>query len=201
MMLQTCCGPCLTGSRISFEEEGIDVTGLWYNPNIHPWTEYDRRLQTLQRYIYLKPIKMIYIDEYPLYGFICGMLNETCLEAGEYRARMSDRERGKRCSYCYRKRLLKTAQEAQERGFDGFSTTMLISKHQDHPIIRRIGDEVAEETGTDFIYVDLRKNWKESIRISKDLRMYRQPYCGCIFSEQERYAGSDGFMGDQGPHK
>jgi predicted adenine nucleotide alpha hydrolase (AANH) superfamily ATPase len=183
----------LTGSRISFEEEGIDVTGLWYNPNIHPWTENDRRLQTLQRYIYLRPMKMIYLDEYPLYEFICGMMGETCEIGSEAGMKMSENEREKRCSYCYRKRLLKTANEAKERGFDSFSTTMLISKHQDHSVIRKIGNEIGEEADCDFIYMDLRKRWKDSIKISKDLRMYRQPYCGCIFSEQERYAGSDGF--------
>jgi predicted adenine nucleotide alpha hydrolase (AANH) superfamily ATPase len=184
----------LTGSRIAFEEEGIDVTGLWFNPNIHPWTEYDKRLQTLQRYVYLKPMMMIYLEEYPLYEFICGMVRETCEEGSNAAQKMSDHEREKRCSYCYRTRLMRTAQEAKERNFESFSTTMLISKHQDHTVIRRLGDEIAEDVGLDFIYIDLRKRWKESINISKSLRMYRQPYCGCIFSEQERYAGSDGLI-------
>lgn len=192
ILLHTCCGPCLTGSRIPFEEEGIKITGLWYNPNIHPWTEYDKRLQTLQRYVYLEPMEMIFKEEYPLFRFICGMLDQlpgTCEEPGE---RMSDAQRTLRCSYCYRKRLERAAAEAVKRGFDGFSSTMLISKHQDHGTIRKLGEEIGAENGCDFIYMDLRKHWKDSIRISKNRKMYRQPYCGCIFSEQERYSGQDG---------
>lgn len=194
LLLQTCCGPCLTGSRLPFEEEGIDITGLWYNPNIHPWTEFDRRLQTLQRYIYLKPLEMIYLEEYPLYNFMCVMIAESKGDETTAGYKMSDQERERRCSYCYRTRLARTANEARERGFDHFSTTMLISKHQDHHIIKHIGNEIGSDVGVDFLYMDLRKNWKESIKVSKELRMYRQPYCGCIFSEQERYAGSDGFL-------
>lgn len=192
VLLHTCCGPCLTGSRIPFEEEDIDITGLWYNPNIHPWTEYDRRLQTLQRYVYLEPMKMIFRDEYPLFSFIRGMLGQLppCTHEGSYR--MSEAQRASRCYFCYRTRLERTADKAANSGFDGFSTTMLISTHQDHGIIRKLGEEIGTDIGCDFIYKDLRKHWKDSIRLSKEKRMYRQPYCGCIFSEQERYTGQDG---------
>jgi len=193
-MLQTCCGPCLTGSRIPFEEEGIAITGLWFNPNIQPWTEYDRRLQTLQRYVYLEPMQMVYLDEYPLYSTLCGMISASSNDNNdETGPRMTEGQRAKRCEYCYRNRLERTAKVAAEKGFESFSTTLLISKHQDHDIIRRLGEEIGSDIGVDFIYMDLRKYWKESIRRSKERRMYRQPYCGCIFSEQERYAGSDGF--------
>jgi predicted adenine nucleotide alpha hydrolase (AANH) superfamily ATPase len=138
-------------------------------------------------------MEMVYLEEYPLYQFICGMVRETCDYDSDAGQIMSERERIKRCSYCYRVRLMRTALEAKKRNFESFSTTMLISKHQDHSVIRRLGNEIADDVGLDFIYIDLRKRWKETIRISRDLRMYRQPYCGCIFSEQERYAGSDGF--------
>ena len=105
---------------------------------------------------------------------------------------MGNEQRQRRCDYCYRTRLERTAREALERGYDGYSTTMLISKHQDHGRIRAMGEEIGAATGCDFVYIDLRKFWKDSIRISREKRMYRQPYCGCIFSEQERYAGTDG---------
>ncbi|MGA1819526.1 MAG: epoxyqueuosine reductase QueH [Thermoplasmatota archaeon] len=193
VLLQTCCGPCLTGSRIPFEEEGMDVTGLWFNPNIHPWTEYDRRLQTLQRYVYLEPMEMIYLDEYPLYSTLFGMINSAAAVEEWAGPGMTAPQRAGRCDFCYRLRLGRAAEEAKRKDYDGYSTTLLISKHQDHDIIRRIGEEIGSETGIDFIYMDLRKYWKESLRRSKGRRMYRQPYCGCIFSEQERYAGSDGF--------
>jgi predicted adenine nucleotide alpha hydrolase (AANH) superfamily ATPase len=193
VLLQTCCGPCLTGSRIPFEEQGMEITGLWFNPNIHPYTEFDRRVQTLQRYIYLHPMDMIYLEEYPLFWTINGMIEASNESVDDIGDSMSNDQRERRCHFCYTTRLKRTAIEAKDRKFDGFSTTMLISKHQDHHIIRRIGDEIGSEMGVDFLYMDLRKYWKDSIRISKGLRMYRQPYCGCIFSEQERYAGSDGF--------
>jgi predicted adenine nucleotide alpha hydrolase (AANH) superfamily ATPase len=193
LLLQTCCGPCLTGSRIPFEnEEDLKITALWYNPNIHPFSEYDRRLQTLQRYVYLEPIEVQYIDSYDLYPFICGVIGSVWKEDRIPEAAMTTGERRARCSFCYATRLRRTAEEAKEKGFSQFSTTMLLSRHQDHEAIRRIGGEIGDEVGVDFLYKDLRKHWRDSIRISKGHRMYRQPYCGCIFSEQERYAGQDG---------
>ncbi|MGA1847781.1 MAG: epoxyqueuosine reductase QueH [Thermoplasmatota archaeon] len=176
LLLQTCCGPCLTGSRMPFEtEEDLKLTALWYNPNIHPYTEYDRRLQTLQRYVYLEPIDVHYIDRYDLYPFICGMIGAVRKNSGAIEPTMTTGERKDRCSFCYALRLRRTAEEAKERGYGYFSTTMLLSKHQDHETIRRLGSEIGDDLGVDFLYKDLRKQWKDSIRISRSYRMYRQP--------------------------
>ena len=93
-----------------------------------------------------------------------------------------------RCQYCFRLRLSKTAETALKKGFNAFTTTLLISPHQKHELIREIGNEVAKEKGMDFLYADLRKRYSDSRRMTKPLNLYRQQYCGCIYSEWERYA-------------
>lgn len=92
-----------------------------------------------------------------------------------------------RCGYCIGLRLDKTAKLAAEGGFDAFTTTLLESKYQPHDYIHAIGDRLADKYGIKFYYQDFRTSWKESIKISKELELYRQQYCGCIFSEYERY--------------
>ncbi len=93
----------------------------------------------------------------------------------------------KRCEFCFEKRLSETAKAAQKNGFDAFTTTLLESKHQPHELIREIAEKCSTKNNTDFYYEDFRKGWKESIRLSKEMELYRQKYCGCIFSEMERY--------------
>jgi len=93
-----------------------------------------------------------------------------------------------RCQYCFRLRLSRTAETARQMGFDAFTTTLLISLHQKHDLLREIGSELAEEKGIDFLYVDLRKRYSDSRRMTKPLNLYRQQYCGCVYSEWERYA-------------
>ncbi len=92
-----------------------------------------------------------------------------------------------RCQYCFRLRLSKTAETAQQKGFDAFTTTLLISPHQKHELIQEIGDELAREKGIDFLYADLRKRYSDSRRMTKPLNLYHQQYCGCVYSEWERY--------------
>jgi hypothetical protein len=93
-----------------------------------------------------------------------------------------------RCQYCFRLRLSKTAETAQQKGFDAFTTTLLISPHQKHDLIQEIGNELARERGIDFLYADLRKRYSDSRRMSKPLNLYHQQYCGCVYSEWERSA-------------
>lgn len=95
--------------------------------------------------------------------------------------------RPERCRSCYRTRLRKTAEYARKEGVNAFTTTLLYSKMQDHASIKSIGEELAAEYGLDFLYRDFRKGWKEGIEMSKKMGLYRQEYCGCIFSERERY--------------
>jgi hypothetical protein len=191
LLLHTCCAPCLTGSRIPFEEEGFELTAYWYNPSIHPYTEHERRLHTFQRYLFLRPMDLIQEEGFEQYGFLKGQI-QNALSSGddadqENPQKMGTDQRKARCGFCYRKRMERTVLRAKEEGFEYFSTTMLLSKHQDHEGIRECCKEMQDESGVEFIYRDLRKQWKDSVRLSKELKLYRQPYCGCVFSEHERY--------------
>ncbi len=174
LLVHICCAPCFTYPHKRLIEEGHEVTGFFYNPNIHPYTEYKARLHTLQRYTALRPVKIEYRDEYPLEEFITGQLKAI------------DEDR-KRCEFCYERRLGETAQAAKKGGYDGFTTTLLESKHQPHELIKTIAERCADRHDTTLYYEDVRAGWKESIQISKELELYRQQYCGCIFSEKERY--------------
>jgi len=111
----------------------------------------------------------------------------------EYFRRVVGHE-AERCRYCFRLRLSRTAEIALENGFGAFTTTLLISPHQKHDLIREIGNELAEEKGIDFLYADLRKRYSDSRRMTKPLELYRQQYCGCVYSEWERYAGEGNML-------
>jgi len=170
LLVHTCCAPCLIAPLISLRKEW-DVTLLWYNPNIHPYTEYLKRRDTLKEFADKENISVIWQDEYDLEKY----LNHTGTKSTE------------RCYSCYELRLLRTAQIAMGKGFDAFTTTLLYSIYQQHESVKEIGEKLAEQFGIDFYYQDWRELWQEGIDLSKQAEMYRQGYCGCIFSEQERY--------------
>lgn len=176
ILAHICCAPCFTYPHKRLIEEGHVVTGFFYNPNIHPYTEYRARLHALQRYTSLKPVEIIYRDVYPLEEFLRGQLK--AIDDGK-----------KRCEFCFEKRLSETAKTAKEKGFDAFTTTLLESKYQPHDLVKEIAENCAKKYDTEFYYEDFREGWKESIRLSNELELYRQKYCGCIFSEMERYKG------------
>lgn len=174
LLVHICCAPCFTYPHKALVEEGHEVVGFWFNPNIHPFEEYRRRLQTLQRYQFLTGAGVIYHNEYPLEEFLRGIL------------RWMDEGRP-RCEYCYNIRLERTAKEARKMGYDAFSTTLTLSKYQSVPLIKKIGEKLSKKYGIPYFHRDFRNGWKESIRISREYDLYRQPYCGCIFSEMDRY--------------
>ncbi len=174
ILVHICCAPCFTYPHKHLIGEGHEVTGFFCNPNIHPYTEYRARLHALQRYTALRPVEIIYKDEYPLEEFLRGQLK--AMDEGK-----------KRCEFCFERRLGETAKIAKDGGYDAFTTTLLESKHQPHELIKDIADKCANKHDTKFFYEDFRCGWKESIRISNELELYRQKYCGCIFSEMERY--------------
>ena len=171
LLLHICCGPCACYSVDSLREEGIDPTGFWYNPNIHPWTENQKRLDTLRTYAKKVNIRLVERDEYSLEKWLRKMV-----------FREDDR-----CGFCYLGRLKAAALAAKKGGFDAFSSTLLYSRYQKHDLIIRVAEHVSKEVGTPFLYRDFREGWKEGIRISKEMGLYRQQYCGCIYSEKERY--------------
>jgi predicted adenine nucleotide alpha hydrolase (AANH) superfamily ATPase len=187
ILLHLCCGPCGTYPIEQLREEGFQVTGFWYNPNIHPWQEHQQRRESAQKYAEAVDLPVIWYEKYemPLY----------------LRAVVGHERFRERCRICYRIRLEKTAQVAAEGSFDAFTTTLLISPHQDQALIRQIGEEVAEEWGAgalEFYFENFRRGWSERGRLTREHDLYRQQYCGCIYSEWERYneAHIDDLLGE-----
>lgn len=176
LLVHVCCAPCFTYTHKKLVSEGYDVTGFFYNPNIHPAAEYIERKRTLEKYVHRNPVGKVDVvySSYPMEEFIEGALE--CMKSGKTR-----------CEFCYRMRLMECVEYASENGYDGFTTTLLLSPHQKHELLRDVGDKIGNKYRVPFHYDDFRVGWKESIGLSKQLELYRQKYCGCIFSEKERY--------------
>lgn len=171
LLLHICCAPCSIYTLKYLRSEGMDVTGYFFNPNIHPLTEFNKRLATLENFAQVSLLPLTIDKEYDLEAFLKG-----ALECGK-----------DRCLFCYRTRLEKTFQKAVDDKVDAVTTTLLYSKYQRHDDIKVIGEELADNHGVRFLYRDFRAGWKEGVEESKRLNMYRQQYCGCIFSERDRY--------------
>ena len=172
VLVHTCCAHCAAYTVEYWRQQDYEVGGFWYNPNIHPYTEHQSRLESMESLAREIDLPLI-IDEG--YDFI------------EYFRRVVGHE-AERCRYCFDLRLAKTAEAARQHGHDAFTTSLLISPHQKHDIIRETGSKIAAEHGPEFLYADLRKRYSDSRHITKPLDLYRQQYCGCIYSEWERYA-------------
>lgn len=168
MLLHICCAPCLCYPYQILTAEAVDFTGFWYNPNIHPYREYQARLQAVKDFAQGHKMPTAFLNEYPL---------EQTLD-------LLSRER---CPGCYRIRLEETARQAKAQGFQAFSSTLLYSIYQKHDLIRELGTEIGKRQGVEFFYRDFRTGWEEGRRMSKEQNLYRQKYCGCIFSERDRY--------------
>ena len=171
VLLHVCCANCAIYPIKSIREKGLDVMGFFYRHNIHPYTECLRRQEALQSYAEQINLKVIYQEGYDPEGFIQNVVFRE----------------SERCNYCYHDRLRSTALLAKRGKFDYFSTTLLYSKHQKHELIRSMGESIGKSAGIEFLYQDFREGWKEGIVCSKQMGLYRQQYCGCIYSEKERY--------------
>jgi predicted adenine nucleotide alpha hydrolase (AANH) superfamily ATPase len=171
LLLHICCGPCSTAAVAAWRADGADVTGTFFNPNIHPFAEHERRREVLERYAGDIGLPLLGEAEYDVRAWLVMVRGEE--------------EKGRRCRLCIRQRLESTARLAAANGFAAFSTTLIISPYQDHDIIREAGDRAAAAAGTRFYYRDLRPSYRESISMSRASGLYRQAYCGCIFSEEE----------------
>ncbi|MGD9115651.1 MAG: epoxyqueuosine reductase QueH [Dehalococcoidia bacterium] len=173
LLIHSCCAHCAAYTVEHWRQEGYEVSAFWYNPNIHPYTEHQKRLEAMQT--------------------LAGEMNVPLIDRGgydvvEYFRRVAGHE-DERCRHCFDLRLAQTAETAREMGFDAFTTTLLISPHQKHDLLKEIGEALGKETGTDFLYADLRKRYSDSRHITKPMDLHRQQYCGCLYSEWERYAG------------
>ncbi|RJQ56626.1 MAG: hypothetical protein C4526_01325 [Nitrospiraceae bacterium] len=174
ILFHICCGNCALYPVKLLRAEGHEFKGFWYNPNIHPLEEYTSRLDSLKKLSDDWRIDMFYVDEYNPEEFFSMFSAETLPQPPE------------RCKSCYLLRLERTAVKAREAGFEAFSTTLLISPYQDFEQITDTGRKLAGKYNVRFYDKDFRPFFKEALTLSKELGLYRQKYCGCVFSRQER---------------
>jgi predicted adenine nucleotide alpha hydrolase (AANH) superfamily ATPase len=171
LLLHICCAPCATYSVARLREIEFAVTGYWYNPNIHPYSEHERRRETLAQYAERIDLPMIWEPGYDLVDFL-----------RQIRGREGFRTR---CRICYQLRLERTAAAAAERDFDAYTTTLLISPYQDQQALRSLGEEAAARHGVRFYFENLRRGWAEHLTMTRQEQLYSQRYCGCVYSEWE----------------
>lgn len=171
LLMHICCSNCCLFPIRSLTSKGIDIVGFWFNPNIHPYTEYKNRFYSLNKLQSLWDLKIEYKDNYGLKEFIRFVVNNE----------------DNRCQYCYQIRLEETAKTAKKMGLDGFTTSLLVSPYQKFDSIIKIGEDAGKREGITFYIEDFRPGFHEGMKISKELGLYRQKYCGCIYSEMERY--------------
>ena len=172
LLMHTCCAPCSIYCIETLKNEGIEPVLYWYNPNIHPYTEYKARRDTLKDYTNNIGIKTIFEENYGLKEFCKNVVEDI----------------ENRCSnYCYRVRLEQTVKYAKENGYDSFTSTLFVSPYQKHEELKKICEELAEEYNIEFVYRDFRTGFREGQAKARELGLYMQKYCGCIFSEEDRY--------------
>ena len=172
LLMHTCCAPCSVYCIDSLRKENIEPTLYWYNPNIHPYIEYKTRRDTLKEYANSIDVEAIFEDEYGLDKFcknVIGNLKDRCID------------------YCYKVRLEQTVRYAKENGFDTFTTTLFVSPYQKHEEIKRVCEDLSKKYDMDFLYRDFRIGFREGQAKARELGIYMQKYCGCVFSEEDRY--------------
>lgn len=173
VLLHMCCGPCAIAPIRRLQEEGYDVTGFFWNPNIHPLQEYMRRREGAAEVARRLGVSVIFKD------------NEYDPKLW-FRA-VSFREEN-RCFHCYALRMERAVAIAVHGRFDYVSSTILYSKKQQHDVVRQLGEDMTKDGPVQFLYRDFRTGWEEGITTSQEWEIHRQQYCGCLYSEHERYA-------------
>ncbi len=185
ILLHICCSNCALYPLKIFRSAGHDFTGFWFNPNIHPLEEYSARLESLKKLSNDWQIDMHYIEKFRPEEYF-NMFNikdpdKLIGSSGSFIPPAPDR-----CRSCYKLRLEKTAEQAKNEGFDAFSTTLLISPYQDFEELAKTGNDLAEKYNVQFHLEDFRPYFRDAMNLSRELGLYRQNYCGCIFSREER---------------
>lgn len=174
LLLHICCAPCcIYPFQQLTARDNLELTAFFYNPNIHPYSEYLSRRKSVEEFSQKNNLTLN-CHKYDIENF--------------FRRVTSNEDNQKRCPLCWRMRLEETARFARESNFDFFSTTLLISPYQNHDSIREIGEDIAEEQGIKFYYCDFRSGFRHSQNEARRHNLYRQKYCGCLYSERERYA-------------
>ena len=174
VLLHICCARCATYPLPALRGAGREVLGFWHNPNIHPWSEHEARRRSLVDYGRRVGLPVVWHAGFDMIGFLR-------LVAGR-------EDRPDRCAVCYSLRLRAAAAEAACRSIPTFTTTLLVSPYQDRDLVLAAGREAAESASVQFLAEDFRPGWAERSRLTREYGLYRQQYCGCIFSEFERYA-------------
>lgn len=169
LLMHMCCAPCAVYPNKLLQDEGIAVAGLFYNPNIHPREEYDHRRQTVEQYADLTGMPVHYLD---------GFLQEQW-------ERFSGEELA-RCTMCYTARMERVAEFARQNGYDAFTTSLLVSPYQKHDLIAELANKAGQRNGVQFYYRDFRGGFREGQQQAKEMGLYRQKFCGCIISYNER---------------
>jgi len=179
LLLHCCCAPC-SSYVLEYLHEFFDITIYFYNPNITEEPEYQKRKEELKRYLaevsFGDKIHMMDADYEP----------DKFIEMAK--GHEKDPERGPRCEKCFVLRLTKTAEKAREGNYDYFCTTLSISPHKNANLLMKIGEELAKEYGVAYLPSDFKKKngYKRSIELSTEYHLYRQDYCGCVFSKRAR---------------
>ncbi len=171
LLMHICCAPCANRPLASLQQAGHRVTGFWYNPNIHPFTEYRSRRDTVRAYLEEIGVPLIEQNDYALRPFVREVADDIA----------------HRCVKCYEMRLRQTAQTAKEQGFDGFTSSLFISPYQNHELMRQVAQQAAEDFDVAFFYEDFRPLFRDGQDFAREHGFYMQKYCGCVFSEEERY--------------
>ena len=160
VLLHTCCAPCSLSCIDPLRAEGIEPVAFWYNPNIHPWKEYQARRDCLLEYAPTIGMEVRVQEDYGLREFVRHVADDI----------------DHRCAYCY-----------EHHGFTAFTSTLLARLYQDHEGIVRAAEKYAKQYGVEFLYRDFRPNFRAGNQRARELGFYMQKYCGCVFSEQDRY--------------
>ncbi|MCR4400683.1 MAG: epoxyqueuosine reductase QueH [Syntrophomonadaceae bacterium] len=173
VLLHICCGPCATYPVPRLREAGHEVRGFFFNPNIHPYQEYQQRRRSVEVMAEALDLPLVVDGPYEPEGYFRAVVFREA----------------QRCLACYSLRLERAAAVARRGKFEAFSTTLLVSPFQHHELVRAVGESVGARYGLPFLYEDFRPGFRETVTRSRELGLYRQQYCGCLFSEHERFAG------------
>ncbi len=174
ILVHVCCAPCAVFVLEHLVQQDFNIRCFWFNPNIHPFLEYSKRLKTVQKLCDQMSIPLVCNSNYEPQLFLQQTVN--CANAFE------------RCCKCYDIRAEKTAQLASDLGISLCTTTLLYSKYQNHTQISQSFEKFAHDKNINFFYEDFRRGWTHGIEASRNMGLYRQQYCGCLFSEHERFA-------------
>lgn len=172
ILVHACCGPCLLYPLEVLHAAGWKTHAFFYNPHIQPYQEWQRRLEAARTVVAAFEVPMIVREDYELEEFF----------------RQTAFRENRRCLYCYSRRLEAAARLAKKSGFDAFTTTLLYGKRQNHELVRHLGEQAASAFSIPFVYEDFRKGWAQGQQKAISMGLYRQQYCGCVYSERDRFA-------------